>query len=60
MEGRKDKLIIEHAKTGLEILLFYRKSRREFASGGFRYEGRFCYASHEGAQPTRFILKREA
>jgi len=59
MAGYKDRLIIEHANVGLEILLFYRKSKRELQGSGFRYEGRFRYVSHEGAQPTRFILKRE-
>src|SRR5262252_2392566 len=47
-EGRKDKLIIEHEANGLELLLFYRESRHEHSGAGFRYEGRFRYASHQG------------
>ena len=41
--GRKDQLIIEHEQRGLEILLFYRKTKGEYAGSGFRYEGRFRY-----------------
>lgn len=57
--GRKDKLIIEHYAEGLELLVFYRKKKYEFAGAGFRFEGRFRYVSHSGSQPTRFVLQRE-
>jgi putative restriction endonuclease len=56
--GRKDKLIIEHDAMGLEVLLFYRQSVREYPGAGFRYEGPFRYVSHEGEHPTRFVLQR--
>lgn len=58
LTGRTDKLIIEHARSRLELLLFYRKSNTEFPGSGFRYEGRFRYKSHSGANPTHFILER--
>lgn len=58
MAGRKDKIIIEHARRGLELLVFYRKSRDEYPGAGFRYEGRFQYQSHGSGQPTRFLLSR--
>jgi hypothetical protein len=57
-EGRTDTLIREHEAHGLELLVFYRKSKTEYAGAGFRYEGRFRYVSHAGAHPTRFTLQR--
>jgi hypothetical protein len=58
--GRKDQLIIEHERNGLELLVFYRAKKNEFPGAGFRYEGRFCYSSHTGANPTHFVLQRLA
>jgi 5-methylcytosine-specific restriction protein A len=55
--GRTDGWVIEHQGKGLEILLFYRKAKYEFAEAGFRYCGRFRYDSHQDSRPTRFILK---
>ena len=57
-EGRTDKLIIEHERKGLELLVFYRKSRHEFPKSGFTYEGPFHYNSHSGSHPTHFVLQR--
>jgi hypothetical protein len=57
-EGRKDTLIIEHERKGLEVLVFYRIKKGQFAGAGFRYEGRFRYVSHTGSHPTRFVLQR--
>jgi hypothetical protein len=59
-EGRTDKLIIDHQTKGLEILVFYRPKKRAFPHGGFRYEGRFSYVTHEGSRPTQFVLERVA
>ncbi len=56
--GRTDRLIIEHKKQGLELLIFYRKHRAEHPGYGFCYEGTFEYVSHSGGQPSHFILKR--
>jgi len=41
-----------------ELLVFYRTSKTEHSGAGFRYEGRFRYVSHTGAQPTHFVLER--
>jgi 5-methylcytosine-specific restriction protein A len=49
---------IGHERNEWELLIFYRKSRNEFPGSGFKYHGRFCYSSHSGARPTKFILKR--
>ena len=62
--GRKDRLIIEHAINGLELLVFYRHSKAEYPDYAFRYEGQFRYMSHEPGDPdakipSRFILERE-
>ncbi|HEX2347860.1 MAG TPA: hypothetical protein VHI51_05425 [Ktedonobacterales bacterium] len=57
--GRNDKSIIEHERIGQELLLFYRANKVEYPGGGFRYEGRFRYSSHTGANPTHFILQRK-
>ena len=57
-QGRTDSLIIEHQNRGLEILLFYRLHKLQYAQAGFRYEGPFCYQSHSGAKPTNFVLVR--
>src|SRR6266487_3735944 len=59
-KGRKDRLIIEHEIKGLEILVFYRTSKRAIPFGGFKYEGQFRYVRHSGSQPAHFILERVA
>jgi 5-methylcytosine-specific restriction protein A len=56
--GRTDRMIIEHESRGIELLLFYRKTRTEHPGAGFRYEGPFRYVSHSGANPTHFVLQR--
>src|SRR5262249_4143398 len=43
---------------GVELLVFYRKSKTEFDNYGFRYEGSFRYVSHQGSKPTQFLLRR--
>lgn len=58
--GRKDHLIIEHKERGVELLLFYRKKKYEFAGAGFRFEGAFNYGSHSGQGPAHFKLRRAA
>lgn len=57
--GLKDALIIEHQEQGLELLLFYRKSKTEHPDHAFRYEGPFSYVRHHGANPAAFVLARE-
>lgn len=57
-KGRTDALVVEHLQKGLELLLFYRKKKYEHPGAGFRYEGRFDYVSHYGAQPASFVLRR--
>jgi 5-methylcytosine-specific restriction protein A len=57
--GRKDDLIIEHGRRGLEILVFYRKEKYQHPHAGFRYEGPFRYVSHSGRRPAHFVLARE-
>ena len=57
-QGRTDHWIIGHEDQGLELLLFYRKSKTEHPGAGFRYEGPFEYVSHKGKHPTRFTLRR--
>ena len=56
--GRTDSLIIEHKKTGKNLLLFYRRAKYEFEGAAFRYEGVFEYVSHSGSYPTSFVLRR--
>ncbi len=56
--GRTDKYVIEHHERGLELLVFYRKSKHEFEDYSFRYEGAFRYTSHSGGDPTHFVLER--
>jgi hypothetical protein len=58
LQGRTDHWIIGHKGQGLELLLFYRKSKSEYPGAGFRYEGPFEYVSHKGKHPTRFTLRR--
>lgn len=58
-KGRKDQLIVEHIQRGLELLLFYRDDKFQFAGAGFRYEGCFIYVSHSGREPADFVLHRE-
>jgi putative restriction endonuclease len=56
--GRKDRLIIGHKHSALELLLFYRRAKYEHPRAGFRFEGVFEYVSHTGANPASFILSR--
>jgi hypothetical protein len=56
--GRKDALVVNHEAEGLELLLCYRESKKEFANYGFRYEGPFRYISHDGSKPSHFLLRR--
>lgn len=56
--GRKDALIVGHERTGLELLVFYRRNKQQHPGGGFTYEGRFRYVSHSGGSPTHFVLQR--
>lgn len=56
--GRTDHWIVGHEDQGLEVLLFYRKSKTEHPGAGFRYEGPFEYVDHKGSHPTRFTLRR--
>jgi len=58
LEGRTDKLVMEHEANGLELLVFYRKHKNALPNYGFKYEGRFRYVSHEGSHPAHFILRR--
>ena len=56
--GRKDQMIVDHAANDLELLLFYRHERDEYAGAGFRYEGPFRYISKTGSNPAHFHLQR--
>lgn len=62
MEGqsssRTDHWLINHAKSGHELLLFYRDSKEQFPGAGFVYEGKFDYRKHLGSQPATFTLNR--
>ena len=57
--GRKDGMIIDHEARGLELLVFFRKSKDEYSGAGFRYLGPFVYLKHEGRKPTSFVLRRK-
>lgn len=57
--GRKDGMIIDHEARGLELLVFFRKSKDEYSGAGFRYLGPFIYLKHEGRKPTSFVLGRK-
>jgi hypothetical protein len=56
--GLKDRLIVEHASRGLELVVFWRNYKGEYPDFGFKYEGVFRYVSHSGGRPTRFHLIR--
>jgi len=58
LQGRTDHLITDHKEMGVELLVFHRKNKKEYPSGGFRYEGTFDYRSHSGEKPTSFVLRR--
>ena len=55
--GRTDKMIIEHAILGLQLLLMYRSSRNIRPDYSFVYLGRLAYIKHEGRNPAHFQLK---
>lgn len=57
-QGRTDYLLEEHVQRGLELILFYRKSRFEHPGAGFTYKGKFLYQSRSGSLPTSFTLIR--
>lgn len=56
--GRTDSLIIDHKRTGENLLVFYRRAKYEFEGAGFKYEGIFEYVNHSGSHPTSFVLRR--
>jgi hypothetical protein len=56
--GRTDSLIVNHMRSGNNLLLFYRTAKYEFPGAGFRYEGTFEYVRHSGNHPTDFVLRR--
>jgi hypothetical protein len=58
LSGRTDRLITNHRSDGNKILVFYRRSKTEYAGAGFRLEGEFEYVSSTPGSPTAFILKR--
>lgn len=58
LEGRTDRLLIEHESEGLEVLLFYRESKLEHPHAGFRYEGKVRYLDHRQTRPAHFHFKR--
>lgn len=58
MSGRSDKLIRNHKSNNLDLLVFYRKKKRQFNDSAFIYEGPFEYVAHEGSNPTHFTLRR--
>lgn len=55
--GRTNKRIIYHKQNGLEVLLFFRQSNKQYANSGFLYCGLVEYISHEGEKPARFLLE---
>jgi hypothetical protein len=57
LSGGKDQLIIDHQKNGLELVVFYRKDKRQYEGAGFRYLGPFRYISHTGSSPAHFVLE---
>ena len=57
-KGRTDALLTNHQARGLELLVFFRRSRYEHPGAGFRYLGPFVYVAHEGSGPTNFVLRR--
>ena len=58
MSGRSDKLIRTHKSHDLNLMVFYRKKKRQFNDSSFIYEGPFEYVSDRGSNPTHFTLKR--
>lgn len=56
--GRTDQLVINHISQDLELLVFFRSRKYEFAGAGFKYLGPFVYVSHQGTQPTSFVLRK--
>jgi len=59
LQGRTDDLILKHKQHGLELLVFHRRTKKEYSGAGFRYEGAFCFEDAYSSKPTSFVLKRE-
>lgn len=57
--GRTDKLILDQATNGLELLVFHRMSKQEHPGAGFRYLGPYHYVRSFGRRPRSFVLMRE-
>jgi putative restriction endonuclease len=58
LAGRRDQEIVAHEAAGVELIVFYRLSKREYPGAGFRFEGKFRYVQHTGSKPTTFLLQR--
>ncbi|MER8646697.1 DUF3427 domain-containing protein [Mesorhizobium sp. M1252] len=57
-QGRTDQAIIRHERNGIELLVFHRRDKSEHPGAGFRYLGQYAYVSHNGSNPTDFLLRR--
>ena len=55
-KGGTDDLIINGARNGLHLLLFFRKSKRQYPDYGFAYLGTVTHVAHSGSNPTHFRL----
>lgn len=58
LKGRRDSAIVSHRQNGDELLVFYRRSKREHPGAAFRYQGRFTYLDHNSGPPANFRLQR--
>lgn len=57
--GRTDRMIVDHAADGFELVVFHRMRKYEHGPGaGFRFEGPFQYLQHHGSRPASFVLER--
>lgn len=58
-EGRTDHFLTGQAVNGLELLVFHRMKKYEYAGAGFKFLGPFHYIRSFGRRPTSFVLTRD-
>jgi len=51
--GRTDQWLSDHKELDLELLLFYRLSKKEHPGAGFSFEGHFDCISYEPGNPKQ-------
>jgi putative restriction endonuclease len=54
--GRHDDKMAAHKELGLEVVLFYRDSKRQYPGAGFEFVGPMGFVARSASKPARFVF----